>query len=377
MRNADRFQTGLSALLLAAVLLGLPLLGVALSGGEIAPYLEFPPATRHVEQPGFSAPVFAGILFAIVVMVGPFLFRAARMALRSDIARPPSSRAGVFPWWGWLGVAGGVSAWTLAWTRFAWMEPLQLYTFPAIWLGYIVVLNALTCRRSGHCMLRDRPRTLLLLFPVSAAFWWFFEYLNRFVQNWYYVVPTELGAVEYTLTASLSFSTVLPAVLGTAEWLKTFRRPRAWFANWVRVRVRRPALFCIVVLIISGLSLSAIGVWPTVLYPFLWLAPLLLITSWQAWRGNRHILSAVAQGDWSDVVAAALAGLVCGFFWEMWNYYSWAKWIYAVPYVQRPELMLFEMPVLGYAGYLPFGLVCLAVGSLVERTIRAKAKSAF
>ena len=58
-----------------------------------------------------------------------------------------------------------------------------------------------------------------------------------------------------------------------------------------------------------------------------------------------------------------LAALVCGFFWEMWNFYSLARWTYSIPYVQR--FHLFEMPILGYGGYLPFGLECLVVGTLV------------
>jgi hypothetical protein len=47
----------------------------------------------------------------------------------------------------------------------------------------------------------------------------------------------------------------------------------------------------------------------------------------------------------------------------MWNYYSLAKWIYTVPFVGR--FFIFEMPILGFAGYLPFGLECLAIGSLL------------
>ena len=63
---------------------------------------------------------------------------------------------------------------------------------------------------------------------------------------------------------------------------------------------------------------------------------------------------------------AALAGLVCGFFWEMWNYGSLAHWEYSVPLVHRFEI--FQMPLLGYSGYLPFGLECLAVARLLEAT---------
>jgi len=54
-------------------------------------------------------------------------------------------------------------------------------------------------------------------------------------------------------------------------------------------------------------------------------------------------------------------------FWELWNWGSLAKWTYSVPYVQR--FQLFEMPLLGYAGYLPFGLECALVMDLVARVL--------
>ena len=46
--------------------------------------------------------------------------------------------------------------------------------------------------------------------------------------------------------------------------------------------------------------------------------------------------------------------LACGFFWELWNFYSYPKWTYHIPVVGHPRL--FEMPLLGNLGYLPFGL---------------------
>ncbi|MFA5903865.1 MAG: hypothetical protein WC836_07995, partial [Desulfobacula sp.] len=61
--------------------------------------------------------------------------------------------------------------------------------------------------------------------------------------------------------------------------------------------------------------------------------------------------------------AYASYSLVCGFFWEMFNFYSLARWQYSIPYVQ--VLHLFEMPILGYAGYLPFGLECGLIIGLV------------
>ena len=58
----------------------------------------------------------------------------------------------------------------------------------------------------------------------------------------------------------------------------------------------------------------------------------------------------------------AIAALICGLFWELWNWKSLAHWEYAIPFVHRFEL--FEMPLLGYAGYIPFGLECVAVADL-------------
>jgi hypothetical protein len=122
-------------------------------------------------------------------------------------------------------------------------------------------------------------------------------------------------------------------------------------------------------LAVAGTGLLLIGVFPNLLFPLLWISPLLIIVSLRTLSGQRHTLSALADGDWRPVVTAAAAALVCGFFWEMWNFFSLARWTYQVPYVHR--FTVFEMPVLGYAGYLPFGLECAMAGQLLEDLIDA------
>jgi hypothetical protein len=90
-----------------------------------------------------------------------------------------------------------------------------------------------------------------------------------------------------------------------------------------------------------------------------WVAPLLLITALRIQEGKDTIFARLPEGDATSLWLAAIAALVCGFWWEMWNFKSLAHWEYAIPSVHR--FQLFEMPVLGYGGYLPFGLECLAV----------------
>src|SRR5262249_4250353 len=120
-----------------------------------------------------------------------------------------------------------------------------------------------------------------------------------------------------------------------------------------------PRWMGVVLLMVASAGLIGIGIWPQVLFPLVWVAPLLLITVLQILHGKETIFTRLTQGDASSLWLAAIAALVCGFWWELWNSKSLAHWEYAIPSVHR--FQLFEMPLLGYAGYFPFGLECLAV----------------
>ena len=340
------------------LLFGLPLLGVWLVGEPLQPYLEFPPQTRAVDPVPFSWPMFLGLALLIALTVGPVVLhmRHAWLAARETVK---AARVRAFPWWGWLGVVLTVCSWVLAWSRFSWFAALQPHTFTPLWLGYIVLVNGWTFRRTGRCMMLDRPRPFLALFPASAAFWWCFEYLNRFVQNWYYVGPHAFTPAEYFLHATIPFSTVLPAVLSTMELLASVPYVRAGMDRLPRVRCSRLQWVGWVLLMVANVGLTGIGLWPHLLFPLVWVAPLLLITALQILSGRETIFSRIAVGDGTSLWLAAVAALVCGLCWEMWNFKSLAHWEYAIPSVHA--FKLFEMPLLGYMGYLPFGLECLAV----------------
>ncbi|MBX3235408.1 MAG: hypothetical protein KF814_04595 [Nitrospiraceae bacterium] len=347
------------------LLFTLPLIGVALSGQPIQPYLRVPPTTHPVVHEPFSWPVFGGLALLIMVTVGPVLHRlfASSRAVSPSWPEPaafPEYRR--FPWWGWLGLTVTAISWFLAWTRLDWMGALQSFTFTPLWIGYILTVNALTFRRVGRCMLLHRPRYVASLFPLSAAFWWTFEYLNRFVQNWHYLGSGDLSASAYVLQATVPFSTVLPAVIGTAECLSAYPNLSAGLQHWVKFSWCRGQRWGWLLLICSVFALVALGRWPSYLFPLVWVAPLSLITAIQLIRGVETIFASAAEGDWRVLWVVALSALICGWFWELWNVGSLAHWEYSIPFVDRVHL--FEMPILGYAGYLPFGLECLAVADL-------------
>jgi hypothetical protein len=340
----------------AALILLLPLAGAAAIGEPLAAYLQFPPKTPDVPHAPFSLPVFLGLTVLILAATVPLLLRLASFRGKDGPRKP----AFPFPRWGWAGAGLGAVSWILAWSRIPWMGGFQAHAFTPLWIAFILLVNALTVRRTGRCLMLSRTRLFLLLFPVSAGFWWSFEYLNRFVGNWRYVGGTDFGPVEYFLFATLPFSTVLPAVLSTRELLLSSPRFDAAFREWRPLSPARPATIGLAALFLSSAGLFAVGIAPDVAFPLVWVTPPMLLISLAALRGEPHALSGIASGDWRPAASSALAALLCGFFWETWNFGSYAKWVYVIPYVDA--LHVFEMPLLGYAGYLPFGVLCAEVG---------------
>jgi hypothetical protein len=65
------------------------------------------------------------------------------------------------------------------------------------------------------------------------------------------------------------------------------------------------------------------------------------------------------MGRHDRLVNLSLAGLICGFVWESWNYWARSKWIYTVPIL--PDLKIFEMPVPGYLGFPAFAFECFTM----------------
>lgn len=335
----------------------------------------------------FSWSVFTAFVAGILAVILPFIWRLVRgpgfrpndgrqvlTGFLPEIREPPvfgergRGRDGPrakrrFPWFGWCGVVLGAVSWLLAWNRFEWFAPLQAHTFLPLWIAYILVMNALCVWRTGRCLMTSHLGPYAMLFPVSAAFWWFFEYLNRYVWNWNYRGVEGMSAAEYVFFATFSFSTVLPAVTATAEWLASFRpfsdgRLRGFW----RVDIRRPAGVMSLAAVAAG-GLSGIVFWPQFAFPFLWVSPLAVFLAVQLLRGEPTVFDCLRLGDWRLVVRFAMAALICGVFWELWNDHSLAKWVYALPYVHA--FTLFEMPAVGYSGYLPFGLECAAVAAWV------------
>ncbi|MGH8643058.1 MAG: hypothetical protein ACREX4_00820 [Gammaproteobacteria bacterium] len=340
-----------------------PLASAVFQGAPLAAFIKFPPSPVVVATPGFSWPVFLGVAGITFLALFPF---AKRSVTDSGAARTRARSHRALPWWGLLGMGTMAAAWVFAWTRFPWFDPLQGYTFTPLWLGYILLANALCYRRTARCVMLDAPLFFVALFPLSAYFWWIFEYLNQFAGNWRYVDVPEITPLERFVVSSVSFSTVLPAVLSTTQWLASFVRLQRAFTGFKPLGELQIRRFITSGLIASVVGLAMLGTHPQYAFAFLWVAPFFFALIMR--RGGSDLFSTFMQGDWRPIGLPAVAALACGFFWEMWNDLSLAHWEYAVPFVQR--FHLFHMPLAGYAGYLPFGAVCYLFTRLFDEKAR-------
>jgi hypothetical protein len=223
------------------------------------------------------------------------------------------------------------------------------YLFFPLWLGYVLVIDGLVLIRSGSSILTRSRKEFILTFLASAPAWWLFEVINWRTRNWEYLGGEVFTGLQNFLLSTLCFSTVMPAVFETAELVRTFH----WLGQFPKGLRLRPTSSMAAGLLAAGLSMLALTLlWPRFFYPLVWGAVFLILEPLNVFCGRRTFFHWLQRGDWRPVVALSAGALVCGFFWEMWNYFSYPKWIYHTPGAQF--LHVFEMPLLGYLGYLPF-----------------------
>lgn len=268
------------------------------------------------------------------------------------------------PIYGWTGISLILIFWPLNWM----LSGLRTHWgFFPLWLGFILTMDSLVYLRKGTSLIKRSTSLFIGLFIVSAPVWWLFEILNYVIKNWQYDGREYFTDMEYFLLASLSFSTVIPAVFEAAEFIGSF--------NWInkfqsRALLSKDERTLSRLFLIGIISLMLLLVFPAYFYYLVWLSVYLVIEPVNIRLKNPSLLDYTAKRDWRPIAALAIGSLMCGFFWEMWNYYSYPKWEYYLPMVNF--LHIFEMPVLGYIGYIPFSFELYAVYHLLMGAFKKK-----
>lgn len=337
-------------------------------GTHLPPKFGVFPPEFVVQQPPFWLPYFL-LMLAVVILIVVFLLFPGLFGFKPGPAPGPMPTPVRLPLWFWLGTVQTVFFFWLMFARFTVFGPLVYYAFSPLWWGFILMLDGLVYRRTGgRSLLATRPHTLWLSAVVSIVGWYYFEYANYFVLgNWYYPnghMP-ELSHATIVVLFLVAYATVWPAIFEWYTLLASFPKLAARYANGPKLALPGGLL------VTGGLLLiGAMVFFPLPLFWVVWIGPMAVIVGQMIRLNVWTPFSAMAQGNWSPAVLVALASLFNGFLWEFWNYGSAQPaglpptnpnyWIYDIPYVNVIHFYA-EMPLLGYFGYLPFGILVWVV----------------
>ncbi len=268
-----------------------------------------------------------------------------------------------------------------SWAMSRKIEPFHTWFFCFAWWSCILVLESGLALKGRPSLLFDRPGRFALLALLSIPLWCVFELFNFRLNNWSYLnLPASLP--WRWLGYALGYATVLPALGAVEAVLLAIGLERLEPATPVLVRVTAKTSNWLMAIgaLLLGLSL----VLPRYFFPLVWLGFIPLLDP-VLFRHGQSLQGFLRRGQSWKIAVMGLAGLVCGLLWETWNFRSGAKWVYSIPFVDFYRI--FEMPVLGFLGFIPFALECFVMkeaafhlwdsrGALL-RTVLALAAAAF
>ena len=195
-----------------------------------------------------------------------------------------------------------------------------------------------------------------------------FDWVNfYFMRAWSYHGLPEQTWSRY-VGYFIAFAAINPGMFLAAQWFNQLglRRLRT-------TGVRIPLVIQIAVLLLGVVF---------VIYPFvvgnpigsmtLWVSLIFLFDPVNHWLGRPSIIGDWRAGRWGRTLALMAGGALCGLCWEFWNYWAIAKWTYDLPFLGAwQSYRYFEMPWIGFLGFLPFAIECwvilISLEALTER----------
>jgi hypothetical protein len=252
-----------------------------------------------------------------------------------------------------LSFCAGMAVFALSWVLlFLGVPFMKTWFFCFSWWSFILILDGLNFRLRGSSPLVRSPALFFSKALFSVFVWNVFELLNFRLENWsYHNLPA--ARPERWLGYFIAYASVIPALEEIALLVEPV------FAGRLRLfRIQVSGLllrggFCFGIL---ALALSLL--WPRIFFPLVWLGFIFLLEPLNYRLRNRSFVGRWENDDWQGFWSWALAGLAAGFFWEFFNFWAGSRWVYHLPYLDFGRV--FEMPVLGYTGFMPFALEVFA-----------------
>jgi len=229
------------------------------------------------------------------------------------------------------------------------IEPFYSWFYCFAWWSYILTVDAVIYRLKGNSLILSRTKEFFLMIPWSLFIWLIFEAANFSLENWYYINLPHSG-VERWLGYAMAYGTVLPGMFETTELLKALD-----FFKRTKIKKTKISTDGYTVLILLGtLCLVSSVLIPEYFFPLIWVGFIFLLEPFICRSGGKPLLKDLENGNPQKIYLLLIAGLICGFLWELWNFWAFSKWVYTVPFFA--DRKGFEMPLLGFLGFPPFAV---------------------
>jgi hypothetical protein len=109
-----------------------------------------------------------------------------------------------------------------------------------------------------------------------------------------------------------------------------------------------------VLILLGTLCVASSVLAPEYCFPLIWVGFTFLLEPLNYRFGGKSLLKDLEEGEPRKIYLLLIAGLICGFLWEFWNFWALSKWVYTVPFFEKAKG--FEMPFLGFLGFPPFAV---------------------
>jgi hypothetical protein len=235
---------------------------------------------------------------------------------------------------------------------------MRRWFFTFAWWSFILVIDSLNFRKKRYSPLSGPAKDFLFTAFISVFIWLIFELFNLRLKNWsYHSLPTSLA--ERWLGYFVAFATVVPALQEISLFTEGIFKKK----KLALFRVKGTSLLLNSCVLSGAASIVLALAWPRIFFPLAWLCFIFLLEPLNFWLKNKTFLKDLEQGEWAKFWNWALAGLVAGFLWELWNFWAGSHWEYLLPVLNFWRV--FKMPVFGYSGFLPFALEVYALYQLL------------
>lgn len=325
----------------------------------------YPPIVPQAKS-SFNMYVFSAILLFFIATVLLYIFPKLFGFKRIKVVPIPKKNERKLPIWFWISLIIWLVSLFILWGKFSGIIWLLKFIDILLWWSFTLMIDGYVFfRTGGRSLVSIRHRELIGIGFASITGWMIFEYFNFFVDdNWYYPQGNQMPPAEFLCFSMIASTAVFPISFEFYSLFNTFENFKKKYSNGIRLLL--PKWLKITLFIVCLGVMFAISYFPDVLFFTLWLCPLIILS---LLLEELHIWSPftpIKEGNWSPLLLIALSWVVAGLFVECWNYFSayhvngaiitqnTLYWAYSVPYVD--VLHVFEMPLLGYIGYLPYGI---------------------